>query len=85
MPKSTLKNKVKKKKRDIKETDQYPTWSETGVALQSRWRISQLLSDDGATLFGIITRNIKRLAFELAIKNGLARPLSKKQGRADWK
>jgi hypothetical protein len=46
MPKSTLKNKVKNKETDVKETDQYPTCSETSVALQSRRRTCQLLSDD---------------------------------------
>ena len=68
MPGSTLKNKVKSKETDMKETDQYPAWSETSVALQSRRRTCQLLSDDGAKFFGLIARNIKRLTFELAIK-----------------
>jgi len=85
VPRSTLKNKVRSKETDIKETDQYPTWSETSVALQSRRRTCQLLSDDGAKFFELITRSIKRLAFELALKNCLAHPLSIIQGRADWK
>ena len=68
VPRSTLKNKVKSKETDIKETDQYPTWSETSVALQSRRRTCQLLSDNGAKFFGLIRRSIKGLAFELDIK-----------------
>ena len=35
--------------------------------------------------FWLTTRSIKRMAFDLAIKIGLARPLSKQQGRAGWK
>jgi hypothetical protein len=31
-----------------RETDQYPTWSATSIALQSRRRTSPLLSDDGS-------------------------------------
>jgi len=34
---------------------------------------------------GRTTRSIKRMAFELAIKNGLARPLLVQQGIASWK
>jgi hypothetical protein len=35
-----------------REIDQYPTWSETSVALQSRRRTFRLLSEDGAEIFG---------------------------------
>ena len=34
-----------------RETDQYPTWSETSVALQFRRRICRFLSEDGAEIF----------------------------------
>jgi hypothetical protein len=36
-------------------------------------------------LFGQIIRSIKRMAFELAMKNGLAHPFSVQQGTAGWK
>jgi hypothetical protein len=35
--------------------------------------------------FGLTTRSIKRMAFDLAIKNGLGHPLSKQQGKVSWK
>jgi len=35
--------------------------------------------------FGLTTRSIKTMAFELAIKNGLAHLFSAQQGRAGWK
>jgi abortive infection bacteriophage resistance protein len=36
-------------------------------------------------LFGLTTRSIKRMAFELAIKNVLAHPFSVQQGTSGWK
>jgi len=39
----------------------------------------------GRKFFGLNTRSIKRVDFELAIKIGLAFPLSVQHGRADWK
>jgi hypothetical protein len=36
-------------------------------------------------MLGATARSNKRMAFELAIKNSLARSLAVQQGRADWK
>jgi len=36
-------------------------------------------------VFGLRTKSIKRMVFDLAIKNGLACPFLVPQGRADWK
>jgi hypothetical protein len=54
-----------------KETDHYPTWSETRAALHSLRRTYHLLSDDGAEFFGLTTRSFKRMTFELATKMAL--------------
>ena len=58
-----------------RETDQYPSWLETSVALQSRRRTCQLLSDTVSycqtmerKFFWLTTRSIKRMALDRAIK-----------------
>lgn len=53
VPRSTIKIKLNR----YRETDQYPSWSETSVTLQSRRRTLQLLSDDGAEIFWANNKN----------------------------
>jgi hypothetical protein len=51
VPRSTLIDKVNSTE-TYRETDQYPTWSETSVAQYSQ-RTCQLLSDAGTKILGI--------------------------------
>jgi len=79
----TIIDKVNSKE-TYRETDQYPTWSETSVAQYSR-RTWQLLSDDGTNIFWAINKKYYKNALWICHKNGLARPLSVQQGRSCWR
>jgi len=81
---STLKYKVNSKERDIKKL--------SNIRLGRKPVMPYNLAEDLVTYclmmerkFFRLTRSIKRMAFELDIKNGLARSLSVQQGRAGWK
>jgi hypothetical protein len=82
VPRSKLKNKVNSKETDIENTrlDRKPVLP---YNLEEEL-VSYCLMVE-RKFFGLITRDMKRLAFELAIKNGLAHPFSVQQGKAGWK
>ena len=63
VPRSKLINKT-----NSKETDQCSTCLETSVVLQS-WRLVNYCPMMGRTFFGLTTRSIERMTFELAIQN----------------
>ena len=84
LPRSTLKNKCNSRETGLEKL--INTWlfrkPELPYSLEEELFSYCLM---GREFFGLTTKSIKRMAFYLATKNGLAGPFSVQQGRAGWK
>jgi len=73
VPRSTLKNKVNNKKTDLEKLINTLLGRKPVLPYDLKEEVSYCLMTE-RKFFGLTTRSIKRMAFELVIENGLSRP-----------
>jgi hypothetical protein len=85
VPRLTLKNEVNSKETDIEKLINTRLGRKPVLPYNLEEELVSYCLMMERKCCGLTTRSIKRMAFELAIKNGLARPLLVQQGIEDWK
>jgi hypothetical protein len=85
LPRSTIKNKFNIRETGLEKliNTRHVRKSELPYNLEEELFSYCLMTE--REFFGLTTKSIKRMAFDLAIKNGLASPFSVQQGKAGWK
>jgi hypothetical protein len=85
VPRSTLKDKVNSKETDIEKLINTRLGRKPVLPSNVEEELVSYCLMMEKSFFGLTTRDMKRMAFELAIRNGLAHPFSVQQGNAGWK
>ena len=85
MPRSTLKNEVNSKETDIEKLINIRLGQKPVLPYNLDEELVSYCLMMERKCCGLTTRSVKRITFELAIKNGLAFPLLVQQGIAGWK